>query len=145
MKNKKKVYLLLLILGFILIIIFLKYSPEINLEHQTKIYLNEENNYSFLTLKREGTSGPGTGKLIGDNMEFAFGKCDKLNKTAIWKKKSPGCSSEILNKEICVREIENPQKNYTIYFISWTIGNGIEKKCEGNCESTLNQTAFLKY
>lgn len=101
-----------------------------------------------LTITRDGTSGPGTGKIIGNGLEFAEGACDDLNNLSDtdkrrirWKKRINKCRSKILENDWCARVKDNPDESYTLTFLSWTISN---HECEGACEEHDSKTAYIR-
>ena len=122
-------------------------------KNKTYIRLTSENNFTDtlsenLTLSRDGTSGPGTGKIIGKGFEFAEGTCNYLNslsdtekKRIRWRKRINKCKSKILENDWCARLKDDPTKSYNLTFLSWTISN---KECVGACEEHDFQTAYIR-
>jgi hypothetical protein len=165
MKNFKKLRFILLILFLIIILIGFIWNiiskedingqitkdyfieEEINdREKMTKNFLNEENSYTSNNITRMGDSGPGTGRIFSKGREFAFGNCSIVHNDDDWMFETPGCSSKILKKEICVREKNHPEMNFTVYFLSWTVGpDNQNQRCLGECEENDDTTAFLVY
>ncbi len=125
-------------------------------ENVQYVRLTPENNYidplsDGLFFTRDFSSGPGTGKFIGNKGKFEFtrGNCKELlnapdtdNKKKIrWQKKIKKCREQILACEWCARLKEDHSVSYTISFLSWSIKN---KTCVGDCSEHENMAAYVR-
>ena len=122
-------------------------------KNMTYVRLTSENKFTDtlsenLLFTRDKTSGPGTGKFIGNGFEFAEGKCEDLNnlsdtdkKRIRWRNRVNKCQSEILQSDWCARQKDDPAESYSLTFLSWTISND---ECEGACKENDNKTAYIR-
>jgi hypothetical protein len=122
-------------------------------KNMTYVRLTSENKFTDtlsgnLLFTRDKTSGPGTGKFIGNGFEFAEGKCEDLNnlsdtdkKLIRWRNRVNKCQSEILENDWCARQKDDPAESYSLTFLSWTISND---ECEGACKENDNKTAYIR-
>ncbi len=117
------------------------------------VALNRMNNFTDRPARglftRNATSGQGTGQFVGKEFEFAKGDCKNLDKKWLkrygWKSHTLGCSGKLLNSDWCARLLSDHSVKYTLHFLSWTIGpDGPKQRCRGDCESSNNQTAYIR-
>jgi hypothetical protein len=97
---------------------------------------------------REGISGPGTGQFMGKGYEFAKGDCRALDKKWLskngWKEDILGCGGIVLSSDWCARYRSDHRVQYTLRFISWTIGpEGEKQRCKGDC-SKYKYTVYIR-
>ncbi len=98
---------------------------------------------------RSGNSGAGTGPFMGNGFEFAKGACQSLDADMTdnrrWRFQTLGCSRQLLDSDWCARVKSDPYVQYTLHFISWTIGpEGPGQRCQGRCQETGNKTAYIR-
>ena len=117
------------------------------------VILNRQNNYTDQLEKgyfsRSATSGPGTGVFIGKGFEFAKGPCSNIDGRWLqihqWRSETLGCSGKLFSSDWCARLRADHSVQYSIHFLSWTIGPGSPaQKCMGECEKNNNQTAYVR-
>ena len=117
----------------------------------TYVVLNRQNDFIDELEKgrfeRSGTSGPGTGQFKGEGFEFAKGSCLQLDKDWFkkkgWRSEMLGCGDQLFRSDWCARLKSDHSVQYTLHFLSWTIGpDGPRQLCLGDCSNS--QTTYIR-